>query len=105
MYLVIFPTDSGEDLYLFFHADPRPHGCKLKVVEGADLQELPIQNDQFLPDADPGELRLGVLGQSRRAPNKFRVFASELEAPMYFDILPNTFEVWATWEAWRRSVG
>ena len=104
MYLVIFPIDSGEDLYLFFHADPRKDGCLHSVQQDVALEELSIQPDELTIDAKPGERGPHVLGRSQRVPTKYRVFRSEFEAPMDWDILPNPFEVWATWEAWEQSI-
>jgi hypothetical protein len=104
MYLVIFPIDSGEDLYLFFHADPRPQGCKLSVREGVFLEGLEDVIEWRLDDAEPGEAEGPILAQSQRSATKYRVAPSELDIPMDWDILPNPFEVWATWEAWERSV-
>ena len=98
MFLVIHPIDSSEDLYLFFHADPRPQGCTLAVEEGVELKGVPESNDEpwILHDAEPGERGPQVVAQSRRAPKKFGVFRSELDVPMDFEILTNPAEVWAT---------
>ena len=105
MFLVIYPVDSGEDLYLFFWSNPRSQGCTLPVIEGAELQDLPPDTDAWvLDDAEPGKGGPQVVAQSRRSPKRFRVFRSELDVPMEFDIVGGSDEVWATWEGWGRSI-
>jgi hypothetical protein len=103
MYLVLVPRDTGEYLYLFFHADPLAHGCTLPVQKGVELQGLDDSGDLPVEVTDPGEPRPFVLAQSRLAPQTFKICRPEFGPPPDFDILPNAVEVWATWEAWTRS--
>jgi len=97
MFLVMQPTDSGEANYILFHADPRPQGRSLPVREGVDLEELPIDDDEWgLDDVEPGEGGPQVVAQSRQSPNRFRFFRSELEVPKKFDVVTGAVKEWAT---------
>src|SRR5688572_6671564 len=102
MYLVLVARDTGEYLYLFFHADPLADGCTFPVQEGVELQGLDDSGEWPMEATNPGESQSFVLAQSRLAPQTFRVCRPEFGPPPDFDILPNAAEVWATWEGWAR---
>jgi len=101
MFLVLIPRDTGEYLYLFFHADPKAHGCALPVQEGVELQGLDDSGEWPMEATNSEESQSFVLAQSRLAPQTFKVCRPEFGPPPDFDILPNSAEVWATWEAFR----
>src|SRR5262245_30444174 len=93
MYLVCFPTE-GEGPYLFFRTDPRTQGCPYPVIEGVELQDIEPTTDEWTSD----DSEQFVLARSRQAPKTYRVFRSELDVPMNFDILPNAAAVLVTWK-------
>jgi hypothetical protein len=100
MYLVVVRRR-----HLFFHVDPRPHGCTYHVVEGADFIDLPPRDDHWkwggsIPLDD---MQHPVLARSKRSPSKFKAFRSEIDVPNSWDILDGVAEAWSTWEAFSRS--
>ena len=99
MFLVTFPVDSGNDLYLFFWSDPRRDSCTLPVVAGADFDEPQWSADEWRT----GNGAPHVLARSNRSPLKFKAFRSELDVPNTWEILDGQAEVWSTWEAFQRS--
>jgi hypothetical protein len=92
MYLVIFPIDSGDDRYLFFWTDPRPHGCTYSVVEGTDFIDLLPNHGEWHLDTNAAP---HVLARSNRSPLKFKAFRSELDVPASWDIVDGVAEVWS----------
>lgn len=97
MFLVILPTE-GDSPYLFFWTDPHCDGCPYAVIDRVELEDLPPAADEWrLGDSEPH-----VLARSRRLPKRYRIFRSELDVRMSWDILPNSAEVWASWETFTR---
>ncbi len=75
----------------------------MRVVDGVTLEGLPRDGKWTVDDAEFGESPPAVLAQSKRAPKTFRLCRSELDVPMGWEIVGGSVEVWATWEAWKRS--
>jgi len=98
MYLVTMQSSNGPRL-LFFHADPRLHGCPYPVVEGVVFEERQIQNDEWSLEGGP---KPHIVAQQKRTPNRYRAFRSELDVPNGWEILDGQAEVWVTWEAFQR---
>ena len=98
MFLVIFAIDSVDDLYLYFWTDPRPQGCKLPVIEGAELHGLPETDEEWwsIDDPEPAESQSFVLGAVAPDAETIQAFRPELDVPMEWDILTNPVEASAT---------